>query len=285
MTGHVSVERDGDVLVVQLNRPDKKNAMTRAMYDAVVAAFERADRDKLGAVLLTGSGGTFLAGNDIADFLAAAERPEELSAFTFITALARLDTPLVAAVEGVAVGVGTTLLLHCDLAYAAPNASFRLPFVDLGLVPEAASSVLLPRRVGLAKASELLLLAEPFGAEEALRLGIINAVVPADRLFEHALAQARKIAAKPRDAIAATRRLIRIDREELLAAMHRESAAFRQALASPAAKAAFSAFLAKSKAAAPLSNGAMPPRPTPARNSLAGRSSPAPPRPRRPDPS
>jgi enoyl-CoA hydratase/carnithine racemase len=250
MTEHVKAVRDGDVLVVRLNRPDKKNAMTRAMYDAVVEAFRTADREKLGAVLLTGSGGSFLAGNDIADFLAAAEQPEKLSAFEFITALARLETPLVAAVEGVAVGVGTTLLLHCDLVYAAPNASFRLPFVDLGLVPEAASSLLLPRRVGLAKASELLLLGEPFGADEALRLGIANAVVPAERVFEHALAQARKIAAKPREAIAATRRLIRGDREEVLAAMHRESVAFRQALASPAAKAAFSAFLERSKPAA-----------------------------------
>jgi enoyl-CoA hydratase/carnithine racemase len=250
MTEHVKVSREDDVLVVRLNRPDKKNAMTRVMYDAVVGAFQSADKDRLGAVLLTGSGGSFLAGNDIADFLAAAEQPEKLSAFEFITALARLETPLVAAVDGVAVGVGTTLLLHCDLVYAASNAIFRMPFVDLGLVPEAASSLLLPRRIGLAKASELLLLGEPFGAEEALRLGIVNAVVPAERLVEHALAQAKKIAAKPREAIAATRRLIRVDREEVLAAMHRESVAFRQALASPAAKAAFSAFLAKPKAAA-----------------------------------
>ena len=250
MTEHVSVARDGDVLVVRLNRPEKKNAMTRAMYDACVEAFGQADRDRLGAILVTGSGGSFMAGNDLADFLAAAERPDELSAFHFITALARLETPLVAAVEGVAVGVGTTMLLHCDLVYAAPSAAFRLPFVDLGLVPEAASSLLLPRRVGLAKASELLLLGEPFGAEEALRLGLVNGVVPADELFAHALERARRLAAKPREAIAATRRLIRGDRSEILSAMEREAAAFRQALASPAAKAAFAAFLSKAKSAA-----------------------------------
>jgi enoyl-CoA hydratase/carnithine racemase len=250
MTEHVSVARDGDVLVVRLNRPEKKNAMTRAMYDACVAAFGQADRDRLGAVLVTGSGGAFMAGNDLADFLAAAERPDELSAFHFITALARLETPLVAAVEGVAVGVGTTMLLHCDLVYAAPSATFRLPFVDLGLVPEAASSLLLPRRVGLAKASELLLLGEPFGVDEALRLGLVNAVVPAEQLFAHALERARKLAAKPREAIAATRRLVRGDRAEILAAMDREAVAFRQALASPAAKAAFAAFLSKPKSAA-----------------------------------
>ena len=250
MTEHVSVARDGDVLVVRLERPEKKNAMTEAMYDACVAAFGQADRDGLGAVLVAGSGGAFTAGNDLADFLAASERPGELSAFHFITALARLETPLVAAVEGVAVGVGTTMLLHCDLVYAAPSATFRLPFVDLGLVPEAASSLLLPRRVGLAKASELLLLAEPFGADEALRLGLVNAVVPADALYAHALERARKLAAKPRDAIAATRRLIRGDRDEILAAMDREAAAFHKALASPAAKAAFTAFLSKAKPAA-----------------------------------
>ena len=250
MTEHVSVSRDGDVLVVRLNRPEKRNAMTRAMYDACVAAFAEADRDGAGAVLVAGSGGAFMAGNDLADFLAAAERPDELSAFHFITALARLETPLVAAVAGVAVGVGTTMLLHCDLVYAAPTAMFRLPFVDLGLVPEAASSLLLPRRIGLAKASELLLLAEPFGPEEALRLGLVNAVVPAEELFAHALERAKKLAAKPREAIAATRRLIRGDRDEILAAMDRETMAFRKALASPAAKAAFAAFLSKAKPAA-----------------------------------
>jgi enoyl-CoA hydratase/carnithine racemase len=250
MTEQVKVSRDGDVLVIRLNRPDKKNAMTAAMYDAVIEAFRMADREGLGAILLAGSGGSLMAGNDIADFLAAAKDPQKLSALDFITMLARLETPLVAAVEGVAVGVGTTLLLHCDLVYATPNALFRLPFVDLGLVPEAASSLLLPRRVGLAKASELLLLGEGFDANEAMRLGIVNAIVPADGLVDYAVQRAKKLAAKPREAIAATRRLIRGDGAEVLAAIDREAVAFRQALASPAAKAAFSAFLAKSKTAA-----------------------------------
>lgn len=250
MTDHVQVGRDGDVLVVRLNRPDKKNAMTQAMYDRLIEAFRAADRDKLGAILLAGSGGAFMAGNDLADFLAAAERPSELSAFRFITALAKLETPLVAAVDGVAIGLGTTLLLHCDLVYAAPSSVFRMPFVDLGIVPEAASTLLLPRRLGFAKASEMLLLGESFDAEEALRLGLINGIAPADRLEEHALARAKALAAKPRDAVAATRRLIRGDHSEVLAAMEREAAAFRQALGSPAAKAAFGAFLSRSKAAA-----------------------------------
>jgi enoyl-CoA hydratase/carnithine racemase len=249
MTEHVTIGREGDVLVLGLTRPQKKNAMTGAMYDALVEAFAAADRDGAGAILIAGSGGSFMAGNDLADFLAAAERPDALSAFDFVTALARLETPLVAAVDGVAIGIGTTMLLHCDLAFATPGAQFRLPFVDLGLVPEAASTLLLPRRVGLAKASELLLLGEPFGAEEALRLGLVNALVPADGLMAHALARATALATKPRAAVAATRRLIRGDRADVLAAIERESAAFRAALASPTAKAAFSAFLARAKPA------------------------------------
>ena len=250
MTEHVSVTRDGEVVLVRLNRPDKKNAMTGAMYGALVETCDAADRDAAGAIVITGSGGSFMAGNDIADFLARAERPDDIGAFSFIKRLATLQTPLVAAVDGVAVGIGTTLLLHCDLVYAAPTAVFRTPFVDLGLVPEAASTLLLPQRVGLAKASELLMLGEPFDAAEALRLGLVSAIVPAESLVEHALERARKLAAKPREAIMATRRLIRGDRTEVLAAMDREGAEFSKALRSPAAKAAFSAFLSKAKAPA-----------------------------------
>jgi enoyl-CoA hydratase/carnithine racemase len=250
MTEHVRVTREGDVILVRLNRPEKKNAMTGAMYGALVETFQAADRDGAGAIVITGSGGSFMAGNDIADFLARAERPDDIGAFTFIKTLATLQTPLVAAVDGVAVGIGTTLLLHCDLVYAAPSAVFRTPFVDLGLVPEAGSTLLLPLRVGLAKASELLMLGEPFDAAEALRLGLVSAVVPAESLVEHALERARKLAAKPREAIVATRQLIRGDRAEVLAAMDREAVEFGKALRSPAAKAAFSAFLAKPKAPA-----------------------------------
>src|SRR4051812_12980005 len=250
MTDHVSVSREGDVVLVRLTRPEKKNAMTRAMYDAVGEAFRGADREGAGAIVITGSGGSFMAGNDIGDFLARSERSDDLNAFGFIKLLATLQTPLVAAVEGVAVGIGTTLLLHCDLVYAAPGAMFRTPFVDLGLVPEAASTLLLPQRVGLAKASELLLLGEPFDAAEAHRLGLVNAVVPAEKLVAHALERAGKLAAKPRESIVATRRLIRGERAEVLAAMDREGAAFSTALRSPAAKQAFSAFLARSKAPA-----------------------------------
>ena len=250
MTDGVDLSREGAVLVVRLARPEKRNALTGRMYDALVEALDAAARDPaIGAVVLAGSGGAFTAGNDIANFLERAQGAGVSRAMGFIRALARNETPLVAAVEGVAVGVGATLLLHCDLVYAAPSARFRLPFVDLGLVPEAGSSLLLPARVGLAKASELLLLAEPFDAAEAHRLGLVNAVVPADGLLAHAVERAGALAAKPRGALQATRRLIRGDRDAVLARIDAEVDAFAAALASPEARAAFEAFLARGKPA------------------------------------
>jgi enoyl-CoA hydratase/carnithine racemase len=250
MTDQVEITRDGGVMRLRLARPEKKNALTGAMYGALMGAFEQAGADDgIGAILITGSGGSFTAGNDIGDFLAFASDPGKAPPFSFVRALATLDKPLVAAVEGVAVGIGTTLLLHCDLAFAAPTARFRMPFVDLGLVPEAGSSLLLPQRVGLAKASELLMLAEGFDAAEAHRLGLVNAVVPSETLEAHALAKARALAAKPRGAMLATRRFLRGDRAALLAAIDAEAVAFGQALASPEARTAFMAFLSKPKAA------------------------------------
>lgn len=246
MSEHVTTELlDTRVLLVRMNRPEKKNALTGPMYGALSAALARADKEPgIGAVVIAGSGGCFTAGNDLADFMAAAQgqggaRP----AHEFIARLADTDTPLVAAVEGVAVGVGTTLTFHCDLVYAAKNAAFRMPFVDLGLVPEAGSTFLLPNRIGPAKAAELLLLGEGYGADEALRLGLVNALVPAEELLAYALAQAAKLAAKPRGALQEARRLIRGDRGPLRAAIAAESAAFTRALASPEARAAFSSFL------------------------------------------
>ena len=249
MSEHVAVTReDGGVLLVQLSRPEKKNALTGAMYDAMTAALADADgNEQIGAVVLAGSGGVFTAGNDIADFMAFAQSGgTDLPASRFIRQLARTGTPLVAAVEGLAIGVGTTLTYHCDLVYAAPDATFRMPFVDLGLVPEAGSSYLLPRRVGIAKATEFLILGDAYDAAEAHRLGLINGVVDAERLLPHALAQAARLAAKPHAALAATRRLIRGDGTELADAMEAELQAFREALASPAARTAFQAFLARS---------------------------------------
>ncbi|HEY4848365.1 MAG TPA: enoyl-CoA hydratase-related protein [Methylocella sp.] len=238
---NVKITRDGAVLCVTFNRPDKKNALNRAMYHAATEALRQAGGDRsIGAVVFAGSGGVFTAGNDIADFLEASAGPGEFPAFTFIT-------PLVAAIEGIAVGIGATMMLHCDLVYVAPGTVFRLPFVDLGLVPEAASSLLLPRRAGMAKAAELLLLCEPFDADDAVRLGLANAVVPACELRGFAIEQARRLATKPRAAIAATRRLMRGDGLEILARIEEEARLFSAALRSNEARAAFAAFLGKAR--------------------------------------
>jgi enoyl-CoA hydratase/carnithine racemase len=206
---NVEITRDGAVLCVT-DRPDKKNALDRAMYMAATEALRRAGGDpSIGAVVFAGSGGVFTAGNDIADFLEASAGPGELPAFTFIKALAACETPLVAAIEGIAIGIGATMMLHCDLVYVAPGTVFRLPFVDLGLVPEAAYSLLLPRRAGMAKAAEFLLLGEAFGAGEAVRLGLVNAVVPACELRGFAIERAGQLGRGPR-------RLRRLSRQRAL---------------------------------------------------------------------
>jgi enoyl-CoA hydratase/carnithine racemase len=171
----------------------------------------------------------------------------DFNAPAFIKKIAVLSKPLVAAVEGVAVGVGTTLLFHCDLIYAAPTAKFRMPFVDLGLVPEAGSSLLAPARMGFAKACQYLLLADGFDADEAFRLGLVNAVVPSSDLANTAFNAARRLASKPVGALRATRRLIRGASADILAAIERELVAFREALTSADARVAFEAFLDKRK--------------------------------------
>ena len=248
----VEIERDGDVLVATLNRPEKKNALTGAMYRALREALLTASAEPaVGAVLVTGAGGVFCAGNDIGDFLAENRAQSEGARAgpggEFIRALARFDKPLVAAVEGPAVGVGTTMCLHCDLVYAAPSARFAMPFVNLGLVPEAGSSLLAPARFGRAVASELLLLGEAIEAARAKEIGLVNEVVAANLLKAHALGKAKALAAKPRAALMATRKLMRGDAEALYAHMEEELAAFARALKSPEARAAFEAFATKPK--------------------------------------
>jgi enoyl-CoA hydratase/carnithine racemase len=248
MTEDIIIAVADGVMRITMNRAAKKNALTGPMYDAMTAAMEKADAtDAIRAIVLEGSGGAFTAGNDLADFLATATRGEENRAGHFIRKIATLDTPIVAAVDGVAVGVGTTLLFHCDLVYATPAAKFRMPFLDLGLVPEAASSILAPMRFGMAKASEYILLAEEFGPQEARNLGLINSIVEPDTLSPTAMEAARKLAAKPPAALRAARRLMRGDRKDIVAAMDREMVAFGEALRSPEAKAAFMAFLGKAK--------------------------------------
>ncbi len=245
-TDDVLVSRDGGVLVLTLARPKKKNALTGAMYEALIEAFHQAQADdEIGAILLRGSGGVFTAGNDIGDFIAAAQAPQHMAAYRFVEALAQLDKPLVLAIEGPAIGIGTTLLLHCDLAFATPDAQFKMPFVDLGLVPEAGSSLLLPQRIGMVRAAELLLLGEGFGAQRALELGLINAIVPVQALENHAAREATALADKPRQAMLSARRLLRGDRAELRAQIREEGAAFAAALQSGDAQKAFQKFMSK----------------------------------------
>jgi enoyl-CoA hydratase/carnithine racemase len=244
----ISVEDRDGVRHVFLDRPDKKNALTVAMYAALADAVVSAEADDVGALLLTARGGAFTAGNDLRDFLDQPPHGDDAPVIRFLHGLVRTDVPIVAAVRGAAVGIGTTMLLHCDLVYAAPSAMFKLPFVDLGIVPEAASSVLLPRRIGRARAGAALFLGEPIDAQQAYADGLVTKLVADDELDATAEAAARAIAAKPRQAVRETKRLLQYDREVLLAAMGREGKAFAERLASDEARAAMSAFFARSRA-------------------------------------
>ena len=256
MTSQIDVSRDGAILIATIARPEKKNALTGPMYGRLVEALDEASRDAgVAAVILRGSGGVFTAGNDIGDFVAMAIAGAQSGGALvspgsrFIRKLAAFDKPLIAAVEGQAIGIGTTLCFHCDLVYAAPDARFQMPFVNLGIVPEAGSSLLAPLRFGMAKASEFLLLAEAFDAETAKSLGLVNAILPSGELFAHALDRARALAAKPRQALMVTRRLMRGDPAGLKARMDEELEAFGALLRSPEAMQAFQAFLASRKPA------------------------------------
>ncbi len=242
---HVASTLNDRVLHLALDRPEKKNALTRAMYAALAGALnEAADNPKVRAVVLSGRDGVFTAGNDLGDFMMDPPTGPDSPVFRFLQAAASFPKPLFAAIEGPAIGIGTTILLHCDLAYAAPNAVFKMPFVDLGLVPEAASSLLLPRLAGAARAAEMLLFGEAFTAEAAYRVGLVNAVVPDP--VAHALERAAVLAQKPPAAIRQTKALLRHDTAEAIGqAMAHEGAVFVERLESPEAKEAFTAFLEK----------------------------------------
>jgi enoyl-CoA hydratase/carnithine racemase len=245
----ILTERRAGVLSVEFNRPEKKNAISIAMYRALVDAITSAGADRaVRVVLLRGKPEVFTSGNDVADFLADPPRDESSPPFRFLRALSHFEKPLVAAVSGAAIGIGTTLLLHCDLVYAAAGTRFHLPFVNLGLAPEAASSLLLARLAGWQKAAELLMLGEPFAAETAREIGLVNEVVAPDKLLETAMAKAQALAAKPPAALRATKSLMKQGLiAEIDQAMVREGRAFAERLGSPEAREAFSAFLEKRK--------------------------------------
>lgn len=243
MKAKVMIDREDGVLRVVMNRPEKKNALDREMYETITAALRSANADAdTRAILLGATGGAFCAGNDLDDFRYAVKSPRDFAAFPFVKALVACRKPLVAAVDGDAVGLGATMLLHCDLVYAAPSARFRMPFVDLGFTPEAGSSLLAPMRFGLAKASQFLLLCESFDAEEAARLGLVNALVAAPALQATALDAARRLAEKFPSALLETRRLLRGDQAALERRIDEEAQLFAKALGSPEVRARVEAF-------------------------------------------
>lgn len=250
MTNQIVTEIENHIIVIRLNRADKKNALTGEMYDGICDALDRLEADAdLRVGVITGTRDCFTAGNDLVDFLNNAGIDEQSPVGRFLHTLPNLSKPLVAAVNGPAVGVGTTMLLHCDLVYAAPDAQFQVPFASLGLCPEAGSSLLLPQLVGYRKAAELLMLCEPFDAEAAKTMGIVNEVVAADRYQEHAIAKARKLSTLPPASIRTTKKLLRTaNAEQLKTIMKMEVDYFMKMLQGAEAKEAFSAFLEKRKA-------------------------------------
>ena len=244
MSDHIAIIETNGVLEIHIDRPDKKNALTGPMYRAMIAALADASaRPEIGVVLFAGRGDAFCAGNDLKDFMAGPEGGA--AAFDFISAIAAFDKPIVAAVQGLAVGVGTTMLFHCDLVYVAPDARFVMPFVNLGIVPEAGSSLLAPAIMGHAKAAAMLMLGEPMDAEGADRAGFVTAIVTGETLLDHARAKAAALMAKPPQALMTTRRLMKGDPAALQARIAEEAQLFREALASPEAQEAFMAFFEK----------------------------------------
>ncbi len=250
MPDEVITQIQDRIQTLRINRPAKKNALTAAMYDVMTAALKRGDASNDVAVhVFLGTDGVFSAGNDINDFLSRpAGTPDASSgAAGFIRTLPAVQKPMIAAVDGIAIGVGATMLLHCDLVYASPRASLRTPFLDLGLVPEAASSLLGPMRMGPQRAFELLCLGEPFDAERALAAGLINRIVPAAELEGVAMAAARRLAAKPPQALAAARKLLRGDVAEILERIDQETVIFAERLASEESQDALRAFLGRGR--------------------------------------
>ena len=247
-TPNVVVEVKDRIARLELARVEKKNALTADMYSALADGLALADGDaRVRAVLLHGRADCFCAGNDLGDFLER-DLTNESPALVFLRRIADARKPIVAAVGGPAVGIGTTMLLHCDLVYAAPGARFQLPFVPLGLVPEAGSSLLLPMLAGHARAAELLLLGQPFDAAKAVAAGIVTEVIPEAELLDHARAAAARLAGLPVEALRLTKDLMKRARAPAVAErMREEGRLFAERLASPEAKEAMTAFLEKRK--------------------------------------
>lgn len=247
MSQYVNSYEKKSVLHIELNRVDKKNALTSDMYLALANIFSAANQsDSIKVIFFKGADGCFCAGNDIADFLKPETVSEDGNIIKFLYALAENKKPLVAAVSGPAVGIGTTLLLHCDLVYATDKTLFSLPFINLGLCPEAASSYLLPKQIGRLRASELLLLGDSFDAKKALDYGIINEVVDSNGYWQYAETIAEKLAKKPLPALMATKKLMMESPEHIKSVIKKEIKDFSALLETDEAKAIFQSFLARS---------------------------------------
>jgi len=248
MAENISVAVQERVLTIRMERPEKKNALTRAMYLGMIEALKQAQGDAaVRVVLITGAPDCFTAGNDLMDF-ASAKPGETTPALTYLEILAALEKPVIAAVGGVAVGIGTTMLLHCDLVYAATSSRFQLPFVNMGLCPEAGSSYILPAMLGQRRAAELLFFGDPFGAEAARDLGIVNEVCSEEELLVRANAAAQKLAEKPPTALRTAKKLLKQGSAgAIVEAMARETQQFATLLQGPEAREAMMAFMQRRK--------------------------------------
>ncbi len=244
---HIKAEREDKILRISFARPEKRNAFTLDMYSRVVELMdEAANDDEIRVVLFRGEGQTFTSGNDLGDFMKRPPTSSDTPVFQLLLRLSTFEKPVVAAVQGAAVGIGSTMLLHCDLIYAGRSAVFQLPFVNLGLVSEGGSSLLLPRMVGHARAAEVLMLGDKFGPEQAASLGFVTRVVADEDLETEAMNAARSLAAKAPGALRETKRLMRASLEQPIRdALEREGAVFMKRLLSPEAAEAFRAFFEK----------------------------------------
>jgi enoyl-CoA hydratase/carnithine racemase len=245
----ILVHTEAGVCTISFNRLSRKNSITSDMYAAMAEAMQAANTDAaIRVVVIQGDETIFSAGNDIGDFLEKPPSGEDAPVFRFLRNIAACPKPIIAAVNGPAVGIGTTLLFHCDLVYAGDNAAFSMPFVNLGLCPEAASSLLVPQMFGYHRAAEALLLGEAFFAEAALEVGLVNKILPPTETNAFAQAQARKLAAKPLSAVMATKRLMKGGQADAVAQrMAEEGQSFGRMLREPAAREAFTAFMEKRK--------------------------------------
>ncbi|SYZ71869.1 Enoyl-CoA hydratase/isomerase [Candidatus Zixiibacteriota bacterium] len=232
------------ILRIIMNRPEKKNALTVAMYSKMTEFLSQAEIDEnVRIILIGGAGGSFTSGNDLKDFLENPPRDKSSPVFAFMNAISQMEKPVIAAVEGLAVGIGTTMLLHCDLVYAGKNSKFLLPFVNLGLCPEAGSSFLLPPLVGARNATELLFLGEPFSAERAKELGLINGILEDSEVLKYAEQQARKLALKSQTSIRLTKAMLKRKYGQIIKdTISEEAELLMKRLASPEAAEAFAAF-------------------------------------------